>query len=130
MTVAAACMALAGGCSRRHMSITSEPSGALVTVNDVEAGRTPLKVGFTYYGVYDVRVEKEGFEPLRTRAVATAPLYERMPLDLVTMMIPADIDTEVRWNFVLQPAREKVESREEFEKGLIERARELGARGR
>ena len=47
------------GCIERTISITSEPSGALVHLNDDEVGRTPLTVPFTFYGVYDVRVEHE-----------------------------------------------------------------------
>lgn len=46
-------------CVERTISITSTPSGALVHLNDQEVGRTPLTVPFTYYGVYDVRLEHE-----------------------------------------------------------------------
>ncbi|MCC5829414.1 MAG: PEGA domain-containing protein [Phycisphaeraceae bacterium] len=49
-----------GGCVRRTITITSEPSGALVHLNDQEVGRTPLTIGFTHYGVYDVRLTHEG----------------------------------------------------------------------
>lgn len=48
------------GCVRRTITITSEPSGALVHLNDTEIGRTPVTVGFTHYGVYDVRLSHEG----------------------------------------------------------------------
>ena len=61
----------------RRVSITSEPSNAVVYVNDVEVGRTPVDADFTYYGSYDVRIDNEGFEPLRTKAVARAPIYAR-----------------------------------------------------
>jgi hypothetical protein len=91
---------LAGGCSSRRISITSEPSGATVTVNDVEIGRTPVEADFTYYGVYDVLVTKEGFEPLRTKARASAPIYEYPPVDLAMRA-------------------------EEFEKQLMDRARAM-----
>jgi hypothetical protein len=47
------------GCVERTISITSEPRGALVYLNDEEVGRTPVSVPFTYYGVYDVRLERE-----------------------------------------------------------------------
>jgi hypothetical protein len=110
------------------MLIESEPSGALVTLNDVEVGRTPVRVGFTYYGVYDVRLELEGYEPLRTAASAKTPVHEFMPLDFFSMMVPADIDTEVYWKFNLEPAKERTGDPEVFERELIERAREMGAR--
>lgn len=47
------------GCIERTITITSEPSGSLVHLNDEEVGRTPLTVPFTFYGVYDVRLEHE-----------------------------------------------------------------------
>lgn len=123
---AATAMALAcGGCLERRVSITTEPSGALVYANDVELGRTPLEADFTYYGKYDVRVEMEGYEPLRTRAAANAPIYEMPPFDLAAMAIPADIETVIRWHFVLQPAAESQGDPREIEEGLMERAREL-----
>lgn len=112
---------LAGGCISRRVSITSEPSGATVTVNDVEIGRTPVEADFTYYGVYDVLVTKDGFEPLRTKARAKAPLYEYPPVDLAASATGAE--KVVRWHFALSPALERKLTTEEFERGLMERAR-------
>lgn len=116
---------LSAGCARRHLAIESDPPGATVTLNDVEVGRTPVRVGFTFYGTYDVRIEKPGYEPLRTKASAGTPIYERPPIDFLTMMIPADINTQVRWTFVLQPSRESASSPAEFERDLIDRARAM-----
>lgn len=47
------------GCIERTITITSEPSGSLVHLNDEPVGRTPLTVPFTFYGTYDVRLEHE-----------------------------------------------------------------------
>ncbi len=116
------------GCLERRVSITSVPTGALVFINDVEVGRTPLEAEFTYYGEYDVRVEKDGFEPLRTVADATAPIYEYPPFDLVATAIPADFETVVPWHFVLQPTLETTLPAEELERGMMERAGALRAR--
>lgn len=118
-------LALLAGCAQRHAVVTSEPTGATVFVNDVEVGRTPLTFDFTYYGVYDVRVEKQGFEPLRTKAHANTPIDERMPFDLVMAPVPIPIDHEVKWHFTLDPALETRESPEELERGLLGRAKDL-----
>ncbi len=123
-TVGAACLLL-GGCVSRHISVTSDPPGATVTVNDVEIGRTPCEAEFTYYGQYDVLVELDGYEPLRTRASAHTPVYEYPPLDLVTMSIPARTDTTIRWHFHLQPAMESVTDKGALEQGVLDRARQL-----
>lgn len=118
-------LAGAGGCLDRTMVITSEPTGATVTVNDVEVGRTPVEASFTYYGEYDVRVEKEGFEPLRTRATARAPLSEVPPFDLAASAVPARIENKVRWHFVLEPAMESRMDARALEAGMKERAAAL-----
>ena len=117
---------LAGGCADRRLVITSTPPGAFVWVNDVELGRTPLEAAFVHYGTYDVRLKLEGYEPIATSASASAPWYEYVGPDLVAEAMPWGVETRVRWNFALKPALETTMSRQELEKGLIDRARELG----
>jgi len=77
-----------GGCVERTMEITSEPSGALVILSDVEIGRTPLTHEFTWYGDYDVIVRMEGHETLKTHAHINPPWYEVPPLDLLSAVAP------------------------------------------
>ncbi|MEM8836121.1 MAG: PEGA domain-containing protein [Planctomycetota bacterium] len=91
------------GCVDRRILITSEPSGARVLLNDVDVGVTPAEVNFTYYGVYDVRLRKEGYEPLRTTAEAAAPWHEYPIVDLVSMGFgPKDV--RIEWHFDLVTA--------------------------
>jgi hypothetical protein len=110
----------AGGCARieRRITITSDPSGAIVSLNDTEVGRTPVEVDFTYFGVYDVRLRKEGFEPIVTTAEAKAPLHEQPVIDLVAMMFPATLKTRIDWHYTLELA-------DTDESGLLQRAAEL-----
>jgi hypothetical protein len=122
---AALCVGSLTGCTDRRLRITSEPSGALVTVNDVEVGRTPVDAGFTYYGVYDVRVEKPGYSALRTKARARAPIYEYPPLDLITEAIPGRVETIIGWHFTLEPLPETTLSQEALSEQTIERAHTL-----
>lgn len=122
--VALAALALfQAGCLERRVRVESEPPGALVTINDVEIGRTPVEADFTYYGEYDVRLELDGHEPLRTRAKARSPIYEYPPFDLVATAIPARIENVTRWQFKLEKALEDREPADVFEKNLMERAR-------
>lgn len=118
------CVLTLPGCLTRKVSITSEPPGATVWVNDVEVGRTPAEAAFRYYGVYDVRVEKEGCEPLRTRARARAPFYEYPPIDLAANAIPG-AEHVVRWHFTLEPALETSLPKAQLEQDLLGRARGL-----
>ena len=48
------------GCVQRIISVTSQPSEALVYLNDEEIGRTPISVPHLFHGVYDVRLEHDG----------------------------------------------------------------------
>lgn len=115
-------LSLLSGCLSRHLSITSEPSGARVILNDVEIGRTPVKADFTHFGDYDVRLERDGFEPLSTHKRAWAPWYEYPPIDLIVTMLPVPVETKIAWHFELEPRTG------EGDVGVEGRARELRER--
>jgi PEGA domain-containing protein len=99
------------GCVQRTISITSEPTGALVYLNDDEVGRTPVTVPFVFYGVYDVRLEAEGFKPLWTTQRAVAPWWETVGIDIFAEAIP-DKKSELFWHFTMdeQAAAEDVDA--------------------
>lgn len=108
----------AGGCVDRTIRITSDPTGAIVWLNEREVGRTPVEVGFVHYGDYAVRLEREGCEPLVTHARATPPVWDMPGPDLFAELLPMRMRSRIDWNFVLQPEQREREP-------LIERARAL-----
>lgn len=112
-------MALAG-CVDRRISITSEPSGAQVFLNDTDVGRTPVEVNFTYFGTYDVRLHKDGYEPLVTKAKANAPIHEWPGIDLLFLPMPFTKETRIAWHFDMKPA-------DTDPLGTVQRATELRA---
>ncbi len=120
-----AAFALAGapfllpGCTQRTLSITSQPEGAMVWLNDVEVGRTPVDVDFKWFGTYDVRVVKEGYEPLLTSREAVAPVYEYPVIDLITAPLP--LHTRLAWHFDLTPTPESIDKLA-AERELLDRA--------
>lgn len=116
LLVALAAMAILSGCSSRTIIVTSEPPGAQVTLNGIEVGTTPLEVGFRYYGQYDLRLAKDGYEPIAAAPWANAPWYEYPPIDF--LLLPVPMRTTVRWHYELAPASVEAASRDE----LIERA--------
>ncbi len=93
VTVPAACvlvLALAG-CVERTLTITSDPAGALVYASNVEIGRTPVTIPFTWYGDYYFVLRPEGmkgYETLKTHAAVNPPLYDIPPLDLLSELAP------------------------------------------
>lgn len=111
-----------GGCLERTITITSEPPGAVVWMNDQEVGRTPVETGFTFYGTYDLRIRKEGYEPIVTQRTASAPWYEYPGPDLVAAALPFRIRTERHWHFDLEPQAHAADP-EGAREALLERAR-------
>jgi len=108
----------AGGCVERVVSITSEPPGALVYLNDREIGRTPVETRFVHYGTFDVRLIREGYEPMATVGQARAPLWDTVPLDFIATIRPLPLESRIAWHYDLEPARDEAE-------GMVERAMEL-----
>ncbi len=49
------------------LSIISEPADAVVFVDGTESGKTPYSTDKLTEGAYDVRLEKEGYEPISER---------------------------------------------------------------
>lgn len=106
--------ALAGlaGCYERKITILSSPEGALVHVNNVEVGRTPVTFPFTWYGDYEIVLRYEKEEPTpngpvrrvyfkHTHERAKAPPGQWMGVDLITELLPFQFEDHKTWAFVL-----------------------------
>ncbi len=109
---------LCSGCVRRTIMITSEPAGVLVWVNDREVGRTPVDIDFEFYGVYDVRLELAGYEPMMTFGEAAPPWWDGVGADFFAELVPADLHSEVHWHYDLAPLMDDREA-------LVDRADQL-----
>jgi hypothetical protein len=107
------------GCLERTITVRTEPPGAIVWLNDQEIGRSPVTTAFTFYGKYELRIRKEGYEPLITSRNAVAPWYEYPGIDLVTEAVPARITKKIVWDFALTPSPAPGE---QAEAELVERA--------
>lgn len=98
------------GCVERELTITSEPSGALVYVSNVEVGRTPVKVPFTWYGDYEIvlrmpePVNGVQYDTLKTNTPICPPIYDIPPWDLISQaLVPWTYHYQVTRNYVLKP---------------------------
>ncbi len=108
------------GCTQRTITITSNPPGALVHLNDQEVGRTPVTVPFTWYGTYDVRLEAEGHQVLWTQQEARPPLWDLPGPDLIAEAIPGS-RVDLKWHFELQPKAQMDTA------NVVDRARQMRA---
>ncbi len=107
------------GCVERKLTINTQPQGALVLLNDEEIGLSPVTVSFEWYGDYNVRITKEGYETLNTHRELKAPWYDQFPFDFFAMLNPKRTVDSYEWTFEL--ALQKEPTREE----LIQNAQEL-----
>ena len=91
------------GCVERKLTINTEPQGAIVTLNDEEIGTSPVTVGFEWYGDYDVRIAKPGYETLKTHRELKAPLHDKFPVDFMAQCLnPKRIVDSYEWTFALE----------------------------
>jgi hypothetical protein len=77
-----------GGCLERDITVTSEPPGAIVYLNGVDIGRTPVTTPFKWHGDYDVVLELPGYRTLHTHANINVPPQEVVPVDLFADLSP------------------------------------------
>lgn len=99
------------GCVERKITIATDPPGALVYVNDVEMGRSPVTFPFTWYGDYDVRLrldrppagpDQPGVQYyLHTHRQAKAPPYQWLGVDLFAEILPFEFKDEKLWAFAI-----------------------------
>ena len=112
----AACVVLASviisnftGCNgvRRRLTITSEPSGAIVYHNNKEIGKTPISRNFVYSGVYDIKCYKEGYEMKETYYKAGRPWYLYPGIDFFAEnFTPGELRDEQTCHITLEQKRE------------------------
>ena len=91
------------GCVQRKLTVTSEPSGALVYLNNREAGRTPFTTEFTWYGDWEVVVRKEGYQTIVSKKKIAAPWWQIPPIDFFAEVTPGRKVDEHTLNFTLTP---------------------------
>lgn len=92
------------GCVERELTIVTEPSDAIVWLNDEEVGATPVTVNFNWYGDYNVRIEKSGYEIVNTHRLLERPPHDWFPLDFFAQVLwPGRIQDSHTWTFELDP---------------------------
>lgn len=107
------------GCVERRLTINTEPQEALIILNDEEIGTSPVTVSFEWYGDYNVRLSKDGYETLNTHRKLKRPLHDKFPFDLLALLSNKRKVDSYQWTFTLE--EKKQISREK----LIQNAQEL-----
>lgn len=98
---------LGAGCTERHMVITSEPPGAEVVINQTIETTTPATIRFKHYGVYDIRLSKEGYYPLHVAEPIRAPAHQYTGPDFVSdVLVPVKVTDRHELHYRLEPIAE------------------------
>lgn len=106
------------GCNgvRRRLTITSEPSGAVVYLNNKEIGKTPIATNFLYSGTYNIRCYKEGYETTEKKYKTGTPWYLWPGFDFFSEnFVPGEIRDEQSCHVEL-PLKREIPENELFEK--------------
>ncbi len=99
------------GCMQRRLTVRSNPPGALVYIDDVEVGLSPVSIPFTYYGTRTIRLEKDRFKTVEIQQKINPPWYQIPPLDFISeILVPVEIRDEREVKVDLQPLEPTNES--------------------
>ncbi len=98
---------LLSSCVRSKVVVTSEPTEAMVTMNGVNLGTTPVEQPFTWYWYYDFIAKKEGYETAGTRERFHAPPWLWPGFDLLMEMMPFYVKDTKRVHLVLEKVDER-----------------------
>jgi hypothetical protein len=121
------------GCVTRSLTVKTEPSNALVYIDDELIGESPVTMPFTYYGTRKIMIERKDEDGVLTheRTIAfekiKAPIYEVFPLDFFSEIVwPLKLkdDQVLSYNLV---ALEPLSIKEQQEK-VLKNAEELRQR--
>ena len=99
---------VSAGCVTRTITVKTNPSNALVYIDDSLAGESPVTIPFTYYGTRKIMIEKRDEDGRLTHERTTAfekikaPVYEIFPLDFFSEIFwPREIKDEHVLNYDL-----------------------------
>jgi len=96
----------ASGCVRRRFTVRTNPPGAVLYVDNQEIGVTPVATKFTYYGTREIRLEKDGYEPVVQLHQFRTPWYQYPPLDFISEnLVPWEIRDQRELDFEMVPLR-------------------------
>jgi hypothetical protein len=99
---------VSAGCVTRTITVKTNPSNALVYIDDKLEGESPVTIPFTYYGTRKIMIEKRDADGRLTHERTTvfekikAPVYEIFPLDFFSEVLwPGKIEDEHILNYDL-----------------------------
>ncbi|MBX3436386.1 MAG: PEGA domain-containing protein [Planctomycetaceae bacterium] len=100
------CVCAQSGCVSRRLTIRSDPPGALVELDGVRIGTTPVTTDFTYYATREITLSKVGYETLTIQQPVPPPWYQVPPLDFFSdNFSPVQVTNRHDFTYRLAPQR-------------------------
>jgi|GEM_PF-1267868 len=102
----AAALAACPACVKKTIAVRSDPPGALVYLDGLEIGQTPLeRVPFYFYGTREIVLHQRGYLSERRVVEIDQPWYSYFPVDLFSeLIIPWDIPDRRSYFFAMKRA--------------------------
>ena len=72
----------------RTITVKSDPPGALIYMNGLEIGRTPVTRDFVWYGTIRREVRKDGYQTIKTASDVNPPWWQIIPFDFFAELVP------------------------------------------
>jgi len=128
-TILIAAMLLATtGCVERKLTITSDPPGARVYLDDQELGQTPVTTRFHFYGHRTVTLKKDGYRDTLEVRELKKPFYQQPIIDVFADLGPIPFKDRQTFHFKMDPTPE-IDTDALIERGKEMRSHVSGAAG-
>ncbi len=95
---------LAPACVKRSISVRSDPPGALVYIDGLEVGKTPVDhIPFRFYGTREIALYRTGYLAERRVVEIDTPWFSTFPVDIFTeLVIPCEFEDRRSYYFALK----------------------------
>ena len=99
LLILAAALFAFSGCVTRSLTVKTNPSNALVYIDDELIGESPVTMPFTYYGTRKIMIERKNEDGVLTHERTI--VFEKIKAP-VCQVFPLDFFSELLWPFKIK----------------------------
>lgn len=102
------------GCTKQHLIIDSNPTGAQAEVNGKNVGKTPVSLIYVETGQFRIRLQKNGYEIIDTKFKVKKRWFNYPIIDFFAEAIPIIWSSKKHVNFKFKT--KKIQSHKKLRK--------------
>ena len=96
------------GCLSKTITVTSTPPGAILSINDVEIGKTPTTTDWHGGGTYRFELKHKSYQPVDEHIKIKYRWYSYPIIDMgADFMTTKNINDHRQWHFDMQPLQKE-----------------------